>query len=143
MDRKERTRQYLREYNKTPQGIKSDKIKTWKYKGLIDNYDKVYDIYINTHECMKCQVDITGINKHMDHDHDTRLYRAILCRSCNIGNTLDLDCQKDNKLGIKYICRHQNGYKFQKKTKGKLHQKSFKTLEETIEYKNQYLLSLL
>lgn len=43
----------------------------------------------------------------------------------------------DNKLGIQYICYHKskNRYKFEKIISGKTIQKTFKTLEEAIEFK--------
>jgi len=140
MDRKEYIDKYMKEYRKTPQGIKSRIIITWKAKGLIDDYEKIYQIYLDTHECMKCNISISGRNKHMDHDHITNLFRAVLCASCNTGNKLDLHCQKNNIVGIKNIIIYKDGYRFQKMTKGKTHQKWFKTLEKCIEYKEQYLL---
>mgnify|MGYP003650960786 CR=1 FL=1 len=141
MDRKEYKKEYDKEYRKTPQGIKSRIISDWKAKGLIDDYEKIYQIYLDTNNCMKCQVEISGRNKHMDHDHDTNLYRSMLCASCNTGNPLDTKCRKDNiSTGIKYISTHRDEYVFHKITKGTRHRKYFKTLEEAIEYKEQYLL---
>tara|TARA_R110000772_G_scaffold245104_1_gene358512 strand:- start:247 stop:672 length:426 start_codon:yes stop_codon:yes gene_type:complete len=136
------TKEYMREYSKTPQYKKSQTIDNWKRYGLIDNYEKVYQIYLDTNNCMKCQVEITGHNKHMDHDHITNLFRAVLCASCNKGNSLDLHCSKNNKVGIKYISIQHNGYVFQKTIKKKRHFKWFKTLEECIDYKDKYLLEV-
>ena len=151
MDKKEYNRQYYLkhkqkfqkkniEYRKTPEGWKSFRIGSWKHKGLIDDYEKVFEIYMETTECMRCSVPISGRGKHMDHDHETGLYRAILCRSCNNGNPLDLDCRKNNKsTGIKYISKRKNGYGFHKTTKGVSHRKYFKTIEEAVKYKDNYL----
>lgn len=149
MDRTEYKRLYrlknkekIQAYSKTPQGIKSLKIADWKRRGLIGDLDAIYDIYLATNECMKCSVPVSGRNKHMDHDHVTKLFRAVLCRSCNVGNSLDLHCYKNNKsTGIKNIYKHLTGfgYKFEKTTKGVLHSKYFKTLEEAIDYKTEYL----
>ena len=137
---KEKLDQQHNEYRKTPQCKKSQTIGSWKTRGLIDDYEKVYQIYLDTNNCMKCQVEITGNNKHMDHCHITNLYRSVLCNSCNTGNILDLHCNKDNKLGIKNISMTKDGYDFRKTIKGKTHRKWFLTLEEAIEYKNKYLL---
>ena len=50
---------------------------------------------------------------------------------------------KSNKLQIKYISHHKIvGYMFQKTVNGKTHRKWFKTLEETIKYKEEYLANL-
>jgi len=137
---KEKLDQQHNEYRKTPQCKKSQTIGSWKTRGLIDDYEKIYDIYLNTHECMKCNIEISGRNKCMDHDHITNIYRSVLCQPCNKSNSLDLHCNKDNKLGIKNISMTKDGYDFRKTIKGKTHRKWFLTLEEAIEYKNKYLL---
>ena len=142
MDRKEQNRIRMREWRKTPKGKKTNKIDDWRRLGLVDDYEKIYDIYLNTHECMKCNIEISGKNKCMDHCHITNLYRAVLCQSCNIGNPLDVRCNKTNKLGIKYITTQDTGYRFRKTIKGKEHAKWFKTLEEAIQYKDVFLSNL-
>jgi len=56
----------------------------------------------------------------------------------NMQNT-ELRC--NNKLGIQYICYHKssNTYQFTKTIRGETMLKNFKTLEEAIEFKKQYL----
>ena len=138
-----KNKEKIQEYRKSPQGIKSHTICDWRRKGVIGDLDAVYDIYLATTECMKCSVPISGLNKHMDHDHETRLYRAVLCNSCNIGNPLDLHCHKSNKsTGIKNITKRKKRYGFEKTTKKVPHRKFFKTIEEAIQYKEQYLSEL-
>jgi len=140
---KEKIKEKNRLYRKTPQGIKYDTIYNWKTKGLIGDPDAIYEIYLATTECMRCSIQLSeGNKKCMDHDHVTGLYRAILCNSCNSGNFLDLHCRKHNKIGIKNITKTKKGYRFEKTTNGVAHNKHFKTLEEAVKYKEQYLSEL-
>jgi len=48
--------------------------------------------------------------------------------------------RKNNKIGIKNICyeKSQNRYRYHKTINGKNHRKNFKTLQEAIDYKNQF-----
>lgn len=105
-DNKERIKEYYqankqaisekqREYIKTPQGRKVYRISTWKYYGLIhDNYDELYEIYINTTNCQNCSVLLTEDKKTtsttrcMDHDHNTGLFRMVVCNKCNTSREL-------------------------------------------------------
>ncbi len=50
--------------------------------------------------------------------------------------------QINNKLRIQNISPSKYGYIFQKNMKGKSHTKHFKTLEEAIKYKEEYLSNL-
>ena len=63
---------------------KTETINRWKKIGLVDDYDKVYEKYMNTHRCEACNASI-GITtrKCMDHDHTTGKFRYVLCASCN------------------------------------------------------------
>ena len=60
-------------------------IYNWKRSGLIyDNYDDLYDVYINTMECQHCKKEFTKNNwRCMDHNHETGLFRKIVCHKCN------------------------------------------------------------
>ena len=72
---------------KTDKGKKYKITKRWKEIGLIsDNYDKIYEIYLNTEECDNCGIELNqdgATKKCMDHDHSNGFFRNILCKSCN------------------------------------------------------------
>ena len=55
-------------------------------------------------------------------------------------NQQNTGIQKNNKLGIKNICygKSQNRYQYEKRINGVKHLKYFKTLQEAIDYKNQF-----
>ena len=43
-----------------------------------------YDKYMNTEKCEVCQNNFTSSkDKCLDHDHETKVFRFILCRDCN------------------------------------------------------------
>mgnify|MGYP003657192708 CR=1 FL=1 len=94
---KERVGQRRKEYNKvysqTEVGKKSIRIGGWKHSGIItDDYDALYEKYINTKNCELCNVVLTTdryntpTTRCMDHDHDITdrdNVRNIVCHSCN------------------------------------------------------------
>ena len=65
---------------------KPQTISNWKRSGLIyDNYSELYEIYIKTMECQHCNKEFkNSTDRCMDHDHDTGLFRKIVCRACNV-----------------------------------------------------------
>jgi len=56
-------------------------------------------------------------------------------------NAQNKNCPTNNKLGIKNITYRKdcNKYRFKKRINGQCHTKSFKTLEEAIEYKDDFI----
>ena len=85
--REEKQKEYHKNYRKSAKGQKSTTISGWKYAGLIsDDYDSIYDRYINTTECDCCKKPIKEGkgSRVMDHCHETKKFRNILCHNCNI-----------------------------------------------------------
>ena len=80
------TKEKSKEYRKTPKGKKSNTISNWKRIGLIhDNYEELYNKYLNTTECEVCKYVFDKTNwRCMDHCHTTGLFRQILCNNCNM-----------------------------------------------------------
>jgi hypothetical protein len=64
-------------------------IYNWKLYGLIyDDYDELYEIYIKTMECQHCNKEFKDSHDRcMDHDHNTGLFRKIVCRACNVNDS--------------------------------------------------------
>ena len=57
-------------------------------------------------------------------------------------NNQNASLRKDNKLKEQYIHINQNLYRFQKVINGVTYKKYFKTLEEAIEYRDNYISTL-
>ena len=84
---KEKIKKQEKELNKQPHRIKGFRISQWKSRGVIsDDYDKLYDYYLSVNNCDKCNVVLEGLGnnrKCLDHNHNTGLFRNILCHKCN------------------------------------------------------------
>ena len=64
-------------------------IKNWKQKGVLyGDFDELYDTYIKTINCTHCGkvFEITK-ERHLDHCHETGLFRKIVCQGCNVRDT--------------------------------------------------------
>ena len=77
-------------YNQTPSGLKSSRLSNWKFNGVIHNdFDELYEKYINTEFCELCNVELTvdrqntSTTRCLDHDHTTGEFRNVICHSCN------------------------------------------------------------
>ena len=64
---------------------KYNSIKTWKNSGLIyDDYDDLFEVYRKTLNCQHCNKEFKNKTERcMDHNHETGLFRKIVCRRCN------------------------------------------------------------
>jgi hypothetical protein len=116
---KDKRKEYMREDRKTPQGKKYNTIYNWKSRGLIGDYEAIYDRYINTNNCDLCNVELSN-KKYMDHDHITGEFRNIVCNSCNT-NKSDNKKPSSNTTGYKNIhyCTTNKVWVYQKTFKGK------------------------
>jgi hypothetical protein len=92
----ERSRQWTLEhkeerkaYNQTDARKKSNRISEWKTKlGILsDDYDALYERFINTEKCEMCDCEMVFGNcrngRTLDHCHKTGQVRNVLCRECN------------------------------------------------------------
>lgn len=110
----------MKEYKKTPQYKKTKLLTSWKSRGLIGNYEKIYEIYLNTTHCDLCNVELSNKGKNrkcMEHCHNTGEFRNIVCHSCNI-NKSDKKNSTNNKSGYKNIY-YDKGWVYRKTFKGK------------------------
>jgi hypothetical protein len=84
---------------------------------------------------------------HIDRDKcNNHLYNLRWCdRQTNLKNReFTLKSHNNNKLGIKNIsAASRSGYTFKITRNGKRHEKNFKTLEEAIKYKEEYMKKIL
>tara|TARA_R110002110_G_scaffold127820_9_gene306936 strand:+ start:284 stop:688 length:405 start_codon:yes stop_codon:yes gene_type:complete len=84
---KEKIKERRQKYSQTEKGKRSQRIGTWKQRGLIGDCELIYKIYKSTKYCDNCGFELnTGDNrmrKCMDHSHITGEFRNILCHACN------------------------------------------------------------
>lgn len=80
----------MAEYRQSEAGKKSSRISGWKQWGIIsDDYDALYTKWKETTRCEECNIELIEGNegKHkkvIDHDHNTGIFRNIVCNSCNV-----------------------------------------------------------
>jgi hypothetical protein len=107
---REAKKKYQNEYYKCPEKQKNNRINCWIRRGIInDDFNELYDKYIKTNECELCNCKLTGGNgligkRHLDHDHETGLFRNILCGKCNINEK-----RNNKKLKSSVIINEESG----------------------------------
>mgnify|MGYP003673070691 CR=1 FL=1 len=76
--------------SQTPAGRKIVTLSCWRKRNVIcDDWDALYEKYLTTTHCELCQVELTTgkrckTTRCLDHNHDTHLFRNVLCHSCNV-----------------------------------------------------------
>ena len=88
---REKNKEKIKEYQQSEKGVKSTRIRNWKSIGVVsDDFDILYDKYINTTNCEECNIELTVdryttlTTRCLDHDHTTGLFRNVLCNRCNL-----------------------------------------------------------
>ena len=82
--------------------IKTRRICDWKRMGVIcDDWDTLYEKYISTTHCELCNIELTEgkrslTTRCLDHNHDTGLFRNVVCHSCNIRRDANPEKTKQN-----------------------------------------------
>jgi len=127
-------------------GHKATKKYQWRKMGLItDNFDEIYNRYIYSSQCEKCETPYKNSrDRHMDHCHINGEFRNILCKKCN---TMDRQII-DTNTGYKNIVKiNENTYKLghcfriQISRHGKLvFNKERSTVEKAIEIRDKFIL---
>tara|TARA_R110002167_G_C12345569_1_gene621649 strand:+ start:176 stop:640 length:465 start_codon:yes stop_codon:yes gene_type:complete len=138
LNHKDKRKEFNKEYKKTDKGKKIHIIGRWKNRGLIsDNYDELYYRYINSTACELCNKEYKNTyDRCLDHCHNTGLFRYILCRSCNNSSKL-CETPINNTSGHKNIRETKNNtYRVIITINKILYQKTFKTIEEAIFYRD-------
>jgi uncharacterized protein with PIN domain len=86
----EEYKQYIKNYIVSDSGKKSRRIASWKHYGVIsDDYEALYIKWKETTHCEECNTELIdgsrGNNKKvLDHDHNTGLFRNVICNRCNV-----------------------------------------------------------
>tara|TARA_B100000780_G_C20709722_1_gene282120 strand:- start:144 stop:473 length:330 start_codon:yes stop_codon:yes gene_type:complete len=92
-NKKETKAEYDKKYRDTEEGIKKDRKKNWKKKGVIfennEYFNNVYDRYLKTLICDWCSIELCegNIGKHkktLAHDKESGKVLNILCNKCNL-----------------------------------------------------------
>lgn len=100
----EEHQQYLKEYRASETGLKSTKITRFKQAGILcDDYDALYERWKNTTHCDKCNVELInalkGKNRKVtDYHPQTKVFRNILCYSCDFELMRKEQKEEKNKL---------------------------------------------
>jgi hypothetical protein len=93
----EARQEYMKEFRKSENGLRANKISKWKQAGVQHpDFDELYKLFKETKVCADCDIILVEGNKGanrkcLDHDHETGLFRDIICHKCNI-----IRGQKDN-----------------------------------------------
>ena len=115
---------------------KTDTISNWKYKGVIyDDWDELYYTYMNTLNCSHCNKEFKkSKDRHLDHNHSTGLFRAIVCQKCNCKDSyINYPEGYDRKIYYKDYSE-----KNKEKIKGKKKEYKEKCKEKIKEYNKIY-----
>ena len=110
------TKEYNKNYSKTPTGKKCHTICQWKQRGLKETkefIEQIYEEYLRSEECELCGEPYSKHNKkEMEHNHLNGEFRNICCHRCNHWKA-DRACKSITwcKKRNKYRVQIQRNYK--------------------------------
>jgi len=133
-----------KKYRQSPKGQKKQAYNHWKKRGLnMEDFDNIYDRYLNTDCCDICKCSFENNTKCMEHDHKTGEFRGVVCNMCN-HNMLDHKMKSNNTSGHKNIFydKRDKIWRFQKSFYGKWYRKRFKNKKDALCYKYIMLLKI-
>ena len=130
-------------YRASEKGQKTIRTRNWKKRGLIGDYNMIYNKYINTEYCDLCHKKFKNSqDRHMEHSHITGEFRHICCKMCNL-NMPDKK-YKIGQYGYKHIAysKRDKCYKYQRNYMGNKYQKQFKSKIDCLCYKYIMILKI-
>ena len=87
----EKNKDRLIAHRQTTEYKRRQRILLWRRRGVIcDDFNELHDYYENCKNCELCNVELTtdrwntSTTRCLDHDHDTGLFRNVVCHSCNV-----------------------------------------------------------
>jgi len=79
-------KEYKKQLQKQPHSIKTRVIRVWKQRGVISNdYNKLYNDYLTTKECQRCEVIMEGRGENKKCLHycaELNDFKIIVCNVC-------------------------------------------------------------
>ena len=73
-----------KKYSRSERGLQTRRVRVWQSYGMrCDNWDALYERYLETPNCELCNIDISTEKRSLDHDHNSGYPRFIVCNVCN------------------------------------------------------------
>jgi hypothetical protein len=76
----------------------------WRMRGL--DPGKAEWTYQSTNKCSICNSTVMGSNKHIDHNHGSKVPRGVLCKRCNLAIGLFREDRRIMEGAVSYLETH-------------------------------------